>query len=145
MGGATNATHYVTACKRAGIQVGGLYDLAEAGDFRRALQRNGIAGELTLHDLSRLGFFVCIEDLEDELIRALGTDRVLEVIEEQGEGNKFHTLQHQPFHRDRDLVSQLRRFLGTHSGRKITYGRALVEALIDTPAPLASVLDWATT
>jgi len=85
---------------------------------------------------------VCVVDLEDELIRALGGEAVVRVVEAEGELRHFRTLQHQPFHRDRTLEQQLHRFLGTHSGSKRLYARAVVEALdlARVPAPLDAVL-----
>jgi hypothetical protein len=51
-------------------------------------------------------------------------------------------LQQQPAQRGRRTEDQLHRFLGAGSGRKVRYGRRLVEALEDdaVPAPLAAVL-----
>jgi hypothetical protein len=34
--------------------------------------------------MNRFGFYACEADLEDELIRALGADAVMEVIEARG-------------------------------------------------------------
>ncbi len=134
MGGATNIGHYVPALLGHGVEIGGLYDAAEERFFSRGLR-----------GVDQTGFFVCVENLEDELIRALGVDRVLEVIEGQGEADKFATFQNQPFQREREVTAQLERFIGTMSGRKIAYGRALVEALDGVaPAPLEGVLAWAT-
>ena len=76
-----------------------------------------------------VGFFVCVADLEDELIRALGTDAVEEVIAAEGEIGSFRTLQKQPAHGASPSRPQLRRFMGTTSGRKLHYARVLVEAL----------------
>jgi hypothetical protein len=89
-----------------------------------------------------LGFFVCVSDLEDELIRALGTERVLEVVESEGELGAFRSFQNQPAWRGRPLTDQLHRFIGTFSGRKIRYGRHLVEALDPdrVPVPLTGLL-----
>jgi len=51
--------------------------------------------------MERLGFFACVEDLEDELIRAIGADVVLEVIRTGGELGAFRTLSKQPEWRER--------------------------------------------
>lgn len=72
---------------------------------------------------------VCDRDLEDELIRALGVDAVLAVLEAAGERASFGTLQRQPAQRDRSTTDQLRRFLGGRSGNKARYAALLVEAL----------------
>ena len=89
-----------------------------------------------------LGFYVCVADLEDELIRALGPAMVEEVIEAQGELGSFRIFQRQPAQRPRTIEEQLRRFMGTRSGRKAQYARGLVEALdlARVPRPLDGVL-----
>lgn len=132
MGGATNIRRHLAALE--GVRTCGLYDAKEERFFRRALGTE---------DLERAGFFRCEQDLEDELIRALGVDRVLEVVEARGELASYRILQRQPFHRGRPERAQLRRFLGTHSGRKIEYGGLLAAALdLDRlPRPLAALLD----
>ena len=135
MGGATNIGHFlgVFGPRGFGVRLAGLCDEGEERDFRRGLERAGLA---------RLGFFVCVADLEDELIRALGVRRVEELIEAQGELGPFQTFTRQPAQRNRPREQQLRRFLGTRSGRKIHYGQVLAEALDLTrvPGPLAGVL-----
>jgi hypothetical protein len=85
---------------------------------------------------------LCVADLEDELIRALGTGRVEDLIEAEGESGPFLTFTRQPAHRDTARDRQLRRFMGTRSGRKIRYGHLLAAALDLTliPAPLAGLL-----
>ena len=54
----------------------------------------------------------------------------------------FRTLQRQPAQRGRPIEAQLRRFMGTRSGRKEAYATYLVEALdlADMPRPLDLVL-----
>jgi hypothetical protein len=88
------------------------------------------------------GFHVCVADLEDELIRALGPARVEAVIEAQGELRSLRTLQKQPAQIGRTIEQQLRRFIGSKSGRKLRYARALVDALdlAYAPRPLVAVL-----
>jgi hypothetical protein len=79
-----------------------------------------------------------VADLEDELIRALGTARVEEIIQAEGDLRAWQTFLRQPAHHGRPRQQQLRRFLGTKKGRKIRYGRLLVEALDpeQVPAPI---------
>jgi hypothetical protein len=127
-----------------GVSLAGLYDAGEEEWFRRALERAGLGDGLGRPELEQLGFFVCVEDLEDELIRALGVEAVEAVVAEQGELRRFRTLQKQPAQRGWTTEAQLRRFLGTHSGRKAQYARALVEALDleRVPAPLDRVLAY---
>jgi hypothetical protein len=124
------------------VRLGGLYDVAEEGDFQRGLERAGLGSYLTRADLERLGFYVCVEDLEDELIRSLGVASVERVIEAQGELGSFRTLQKQPAQQGKTNEEQLRRFMGTRGGRKIQYAPLLVGALDLThvPRPLERVL-----
>jgi hypothetical protein len=93
-------------------------------------------------DLAAAGFFVCVADLEDELIRALGTLAVEDIVAAQGEIGSFRTFCKQPAQRNRTRAQQLRRFMGTRSGRKIHYGGVLAEALDVTrvPEPLERLL-----
>ena len=44
----------------------------EERDFRRGLERAGFGSNLTRAGMERLGFFVGVEDLEHEVVRALG-------------------------------------------------------------------------
>ena len=111
------------------VVLAGLCDVAEEVHFRRALERAGFGSELTRTDLESLGFFVCVEDLEDELIRALGPPRVLEILDARGDLSSFRTLQKQPAWRGRSAESQLRRFMGSGGSRKTVYASLLVQAL----------------
>jgi len=126
----------------AGLGVAALYDAGEEGAVARCLERAGLGTVLGREDMERLGFFACDEDLEAELIRALGVRGVEQVVAAQGELRSFRLLQRQPAQREVPIERQLRRFLGTHRGRKIRYGRLLVEALdLDSvPRPLDRVL-----
>jgi hypothetical protein len=125
-----------------GVRLAGICDAGEEGDFRRGLERAGFGERLTRGEMERLGFFVCSADLEDELIRALGAAAVERVLEAQGDLGSFRTLQKQPEWRGRATEEQLRRFMGSGSGRKIRYARLLVDALDlgRVPRPLDRVL-----
>ncbi|GGX15647.1 TOPRIM nucleotidyl transferase/hydrolase domain-containing protein [Streptomyces chryseus] len=116
-----------------GLRLTGLCDEAERRYYARALDRAGAA---------RGQFFVCAADLEDELIRALGVARVEELVRAEGDLRALETFLRQPAQQGRTAQRQLRRFLGTKKGRKIRYGRVLVEALDpgSTPAPLDDLL-----
>ncbi|MEU2157314.1 TOPRIM nucleotidyl transferase/hydrolase domain-containing protein [Streptomyces sp. NPDC019396] len=131
LGGATNIGRFLDVCGPSGLglPLAGLCDTGEERHFRRHLERVGLGTALTPSGLESLGFHVCVADLEDELIRALGADGVRQVIEAQGETRPFHTFQGQPAQRSRPVEHQLRRFMGTHSGRKALYARALVTHL----------------
>jgi hypothetical protein len=124
------------------IKIAGLYDAAEEQDIRRGLERAGFGSDLTRADMERLGFFVCVADLEEELIRALGAAAVERVLAANGDLRSFRTLQKQPAWRGRSPEQQLRRFMGSGGRRKIRYARFLVEALdlADVPRPLDRLL-----
>ena len=144
MGGAQAIGRFLTRFGPQGLDVrlAGLCDAGEERDFRRGLERAGLGADLTREDMERLGFYVCDADLEDELIRALGADTVLEVVERQGELGPFRTLQRQPAWNGRPVEEQLRRFMGSGGRRKIRYARLLVDALdpARVPRPLDAVL-----
>lgn len=125
-----------------GVRLAGLCDAAEEGDFQRGLERAGLGSNLTRADMESLGFYVCVADLEDELIRALGAASVEQVVDAQGELGSFRTFQKQPAQQGKTNEEQLRRFMGTRGGRKIEYAPLLVEALdlTQVPRPLDRVL-----
>jgi hypothetical protein len=107
-------------------RVVGLCDAPEERWFRRVL------GDAT---------FVCVENLEDELIRALGVDRVEEVVAGEGDLPTFRSFQNQPAWRGRSTASQLLRWM--HNGdRHHRYPPLLIAALEpeQIPRPLAGVL-----
>ncbi len=144
MGGATNIGGFLDRFGPQGsdVRMAGLCDAAEEGTFKRGLERAGFGTDLTRADMERLGFYVCVADLEDELIRCLGAARVEQVIDAQGELGSFRTFQKQPEWKGRTEEEQLRRFMGTGGGRKIRYAPVLVSALDLTrvPRPLDGVL-----
>jgi hypothetical protein len=144
IGGSKNIGSFLDRFGPRGLDVrlAGLCDAAEEGDFQRGLERAGLGSNLTRADMERLGFYVCVADLEDELIRSLGAAAVQQVVEAQGDLESFRTFQKQPAWRGRSNEEQLRRFLGTHGGRKIQSAPLLVDALDLTrvPRPLDRVL-----
>jgi hypothetical protein len=146
MGGAQAIGRYLRRFGPEGLDVrlAGLCDTGEEHDFRRGLERAGLGSDLTRTDMEALGFYVCEADLEDELIRALGADAVLEVVEAQRELGPFRTLQKQPAWHGRPVEQQLRRFMGSGGSRKIRYARLLVDALdpAQVPRPLDGVLAY---
>ena len=117
------------AAQYDGERVVGLCDLGEERWFRRVL------GDAT---------YVCVKDLEDELIRALGPERVQEVVAAQGELDTFRNFQNQLFWRGRPVESQLRRWL-QNGGRQHRYQPRLVDAMEpdEIPRPLVGVLEHA--
>ncbi|MCX4571975.1 ATP-dependent endonuclease [Streptomyces sp. NBC_01571] len=135
MGGAMSVGRYagLLGPPGLGLRLTGLCDEGERGFYERGLERARAPYG---------GFFVCVSDLEDELIRALGTARVEEIIQAEGDLRAWRTFLRQPAHHGRPRPQQLRRFLGTKRGRKIRYGRLLVEALDPhrIPTPLDGLL-----
>ncbi len=146
MGGASTLGHFLDLLGPNGhdLRLAGLCDAGQEGDFGRSLERAGLGVDLTRPGMESLGFFVCVEDLEDELIRALGADTVIGIIEAEGELGSLRIMQRQPAQRERTVEQHLWRFMGTRSGRKATYARLMVEALdLDrVPRPLDGVLDY---
>ena len=142
MGGAQAIGRFLDLFVPQGLRLTGLCDAGEERDFARELERVGLGENLTRAGMEQLGFYVCVEDLEDELIRALRASAVEQVIESEGDLGPYRTLQRQPEWRGRPVEEQLRRFMGSGGSRKIRYARLLVEALDDEriPRPLDQVL-----
>ncbi|MFE9972069.1 TOPRIM nucleotidyl transferase/hydrolase domain-containing protein [Streptomyces hirsutus] len=131
-----------------GLRLTGLCDVRERDFYARALEE-AAAGAAQAQEQAPgqapgqvQRFFVCAADLEDELIRALGVARVEELVRAEGDLRALQTFLRQPAQQGRTAQQQLRRFLGTKKGRKIRYGRVLVEALEPdrVPAPLDGLL-----
>jgi hypothetical protein len=145
MGGASSIGNFLlqaVATASPSATLAGLCDEAEVDQFRRALEAAELGSDLSVADMEALGFFVCSRDLEDELIRSLDHSTIERILTEQGELGKFRKFQNQPQWRDKPLDDQFHRFAGIKSGRKIRYGRVLVEALDlnAVPRPLECVL-----
>jgi hypothetical protein len=144
MGGAHALARYLRQLgpAGAGLRLAGLCDAGEENVVRRGLASAGIGWPRTRAGLERLGFYVCVEDLEDELIRAVGVARVEELADSQGDLGSLRSLQRQLEWRGQPAGAQLRRFLGSGATRKLRYARLLVEAvdLDRLPHPLEAVL-----
>jgi hypothetical protein len=141
-GGVTNFAQVLANFLRMhpGATFCGLYDVADEWHVRRALAAAAIP--ITAHaSLESVGFFACVVDLEDELIRALGTEAVEHVLDAQAELTSFRRFQAMPQHRHSPVHRQMHRFLGTRATRKIRCARLLVERLDPArlPCPLASL------
>jgi hypothetical protein len=121
------------------VRLAGLCDVGEERHFRRALERAGLGADLSRDDMEELGFYVCVQDLEHELIRSVGVAAVERVIAAEGELHSFHTFQKQPAKRELPYEEQLWRFMWN---RKQRYATLLVDALDLTrvPKPLDGVL-----
>ncbi|WP_459755097.1 TOPRIM nucleotidyl transferase/hydrolase domain-containing protein [Streptomyces sennicomposti] len=134
IGGAMSVGRYapLLGAPGLGLRLTGLCDEAERPYYARGFARAGASPH---------GFFVCAADLEDELIRALGVPRVTELVRAEGDSRPLATFLRQPAQQGRPPQRQFRRFFGTKKGRKIHYGRVLVEALHPdrVPPPLADL------
>ena len=131
------------------LRVLGLFDRPELAYVRDVVADAGLLadpasagdGEASA-ELAAIGFFACDPDLEGELIRAAGPARVQALLAEHGELGRFRTFQHQPEQRVRSVEAQLRRFMGTHSGRKAKFAPILVHAVDEPriPIPLSALI-----
>jgi Overcoming lysogenization defect protein-like, TOPRIM domain len=115
------------AAEYEGERLVGLCDRNEERFFRRVLPD---------------ATFVCVKDLEDELIRAVGVPRVEELVAAQGELATFRKFQNQPAWRGRSAGEGLPRWLRSADRRRYRYLSLLVELLEpdEIPQPLAGVL-----
>jgi hypothetical protein len=141
IGGAHAIGHYLERFGPSGLdlRLAGLCDAGEERAFARGLERAGLGTDLGRAEMEALGFYVCDSDLEHELVRAVGVDTVLQIIDDQGERGPFTTFQKQPAKRALGLEEQLWRFMWN---RKIRYAPLLVNALdlARVPRPLDGVL-----
>jgi len=146
-GGAHAMTRYLRQFgpAGAGLRLAGLCDIGEESVVRRGLASAGIGSPRTRADMERVRFYVCVEDLEDELIRAIGAARAEALIDSQGDLGSFRSLQRQPEWRSQPATAQLRRFLGSGARRKLRYARLLAGAvnLDRLPHPLEAMLNQA--
>lgn len=143
MGGATNIRTALAAAvaREPAPRVLGLCDEGEADYLVRAITDAGAPVDAPA-GLAELGFHTCRRDLEDELVRALGPEAVVDVLEGLGLAASFDRFRHQPAWRGRDLAASLVRFAGAGSGRKERLARAVAAelALDRLPAPLVGLL-----
>jgi len=144
VGGAQAVARYMQELGPTGEQLNlaGLCDADAAHTFRRAMTKAGVGDPQSTSDMAAVGFHLCVEDLEDELIRAVGTHRVEAVVDSQGDLGSFRKLQNQPEWRGRPTADQLHRFFRAGARRNLRYARLLVEAveLDRVPRPLDAVL-----
>ena len=134
MAGITNIGHFLDLVARIApsASVVCLCDASEERLVVRASRARGVT----------IPVEVCVADLEEELIRALGPAEAAEVISAAGDGASLESMQGQPAWRGADPGRQIRRFLGAGSGRKVRYAEVFVDALGPTrlPAPLTRLL-----
>lgn len=107
-GGTGGVLRTLKSLRRPPLHLLVLCDRGEAPSVGRALAASGAPAEL----------FVCADDIEDELIRAVGEYGILQVLAATGDRRAFRTLQHQPEHCHRPFDRQIHRFIGAGSGRK---------------------------
>ncbi|RLP96960.1 TOPRIM nucleotidyl transferase/hydrolase domain-containing protein [Micromonospora sp. CV4] len=132
----------------AQVRLAGLYDVREQEVFRRALVAAQVGSPDSRADLARLGFHVCVDDLEEELIRAVGAVEVEALFDSQGDLGSFRSLQNQPAWRGQQPERQMWRFLRSGARRNLRYARLLTEAATGRdalPRPLAALLEAART
>jgi hypothetical protein len=134
MGGAGAIGRVLSVHARDTRRLAALCDAGEEPQVRSAIEASGI--EVTV--------FVCVTDLEAELIRAVGVDGALAVVDRQGDLGSFTTLQRQVAWRDQPVDAQLRRFIAAGARRKLRYAHLLADASADVarvPRPITDVLD----
>lgn len=143
IGGAHAIGRFLRRLRGTRVRLAGLCDVQEEEIFRRGLVAARVGSPRTRADMARLGFHVCVDDLEDELIRAVGTAGVEALLDAHGDLRSFRSLQSQPAWRGRELDAQMRRYLGSGASRKLRYARLLVEEAArrdSVPPPLDAVL-----
>ncbi len=144
IGGAQAVTRYLLEFgpQGAGLPIVGMCDAGEEGVVRRGLAAAGLGVPENRREMVQLGFFVCVKDLEDELIRAAGRETIEPLLESQDDLGSFRTLQQQPAWRGGPFDAQMHRFLRAGARRNLRYARLIVGALeLDRmPAPLVETL-----
>lgn len=144
IGGATNLRAFLEEYGPGGrgALVAGLGDIGEVAVYGRTLSRAGVSRGPSRQDLEQVGFHMCVVDLEDELIRALGAAQTRSIVERADTPGSFRSYQRQLAHRDEPLETQLRGFV---TNWKIEYARLFVGEiqLAQAPRPLEAVLDYA--
>jgi Overcoming lysogenization defect protein-like, TOPRIM domain len=145
----TNGAHAISrflrrlAPEEPGARLAGLYDEGEEEVIRTALERTGYGSNLDRSGLEKVGFFACVADLEDELIRAAGESILSRLVEVEGDAQPWHTFRNQRAWNGRPVDQQFRRFIRSVSERNSRYIRAIVETIDPSalPRPLRLLLD----
>ena len=125
-------------------RLAGLYDEGEEDVVRSALERAGFAPNLDRSGLEAVGFFACVVDLEDELIRAAGDDNLTRLIEQEGDATPWRRFRNQHTWNGRPVAAQFHRFIRSVSDRNGRYIRAMVESidLASMPRPFRLLLEY---
>lgn len=145
IGGAHAIGRFLTRLGALGtrVRLAGLCDLREEEIFRRGLDATRVGSPRTRGEMEHLGFYVCVNDLEEELIRAVGTAGAEALFDSQGDLRSFHSFQKQPAWRGREPEAQIYRFVRSSSRRNLRYARLFVEAAVGRealPRPLDALL-----
>jgi hypothetical protein len=145
IGGAHAITRFLTTLipQAPGARLAGLCDLREEDLFRRGLTAAGLGSPRSRPEMERLGFHVCIDDLEDELLRAVGPAECLRLFDAERDLRSFRSFQKQPAWRDQALPAQMYRFIRSSSRRNVRYAHLLTKAAAHRgtlPGPLNAVL-----
>ena len=132
------------AAEKPGARLAGLYDEGEEDVIRAALERAGYGPNLDRGHLEGVGFFACIADLEEELIRAAGETTLSRLIQLEGDAQPWRTFRSQQAWHGRPVDQQFRRFIRSVSERNSRYIRAIVESMDPSrlPRPLRLLLDY---
>ena len=93
------------------LKLAGLCDQDSQSGWIKKLDEAGVGSVLDRAAMERVGFYVCESDLEDELLRALGVDEALEIVQERGDRAAFDFYSQEPRHSDLDTHDQLLGFL----------------------------------
>ena len=131
------------AAEEPEAKLAGLYDEGEEGVVRAALERAGYGPNLDRGGLEEIGFFACIADLEEELIRAASETELLSLIELAGDSQPWRKFRNQHAWHGRPVDQQFHRFIRSVSERNSRYIRAIVETieLPRLPRPLRLLLN----
>jgi hypothetical protein len=139
-GGGLNARLRELGPAGRGLRLLGLCDADHERRWARWLEAAGMGRNLDRDAMEALGFFVCDPNLELELVRAVGIEQTLALVEEQGETTGLRLLSLQPAHRDKTVEELMAPFLWS---RKASYPKLLIERLppeVEAP-PLARLLE----
>lgn len=146
IGGAQAINRYLAQFGPEGrnLPLSGLCDVGEESFFQRGIADAGLAALRDRRDMERCGFFVCVEDLEGELIRAIDREEAENLLDSQGDLGSFRTLQKQEVWRGRPFPAQLHRWLRAGSRRNLRYARLLTQIIASDrmPVPLDSLLAY---
>jgi hypothetical protein len=125
------------AAEEPGAKLAGLYDEGEEEVIRAALERAGYGPNLDRSQLEGVGFFACIADLEDELIRAASETDLSRLVELEGDAQPWRTFRNQHAWHGRPVDQQFRRFIRSLSERnsRLVMGRIGAEPAGDIASP----------